>query len=75
MEKANIRVNPAECVECIACQLICSLTYAGSFNPEKAYIVINTPSDEIHFTEECRVGCSLCTRYCDTGAITRIKEE
>ena len=48
------------------------LTYAGAFNPEKSYIVINPP-DEIQFTDECREGCSLCTRHCEFGAITRIK--
>lgn len=74
MEKLNIRIYPTECMECRVCQLICSLTYTGSFNPEKSCIVIKPP-DEISFTEECRVGCSLCTRYCDNKAIIRLQEE
>jgi len=73
MKKDNIGVNPEKCTECMCCQLICSLTYAGAFNPEEARIVINPPN-EIAFTEECVKGCSLCTKYCVYGAITRLKE-
>ncbi len=72
MNKDNIAVNPEKCTECMCCQLICSLTYAGSFNPEEARIVINPPN-EIGFTGECVKGCSLCTKYCVYGAITRLK--
>lgn len=74
MEKVNIRIDGSKCTECISCQLICSFTYTGSFNPEKSCIVINPP-DEIRFTEECKEGCILCTRYCEPGAITPVKEE
>ena len=73
MEKVNIRVASDKCTECMCCQLICSLTYTDSFNPERAAIVINTP-DEIRFTEECKDGCTLCARYCLTGAITSMRE-
>ena len=73
MNKDNIAVNPEKCTECMCCQLICSLTYAGAFNPEEARIVINPPN-EIGFTDECVKGCSLCTNYCVYGAIIRLKE-
>ena len=72
MKKDNIAVNPEKCTECMCCQLICSLTYAGSFNPEEARIIINPPN-EISFADECVKGCSLCTRYCVYGTITRLK--
>jgi NAD-dependent dihydropyrimidine dehydrogenase PreA subunit len=72
MKKNNIAVNPEKCTECICCQLICSLTYAGAFNPEEARIVIKPPQ-EISFTDECVKGCSLCTKYCVYGAITLLK--
>jgi MinD superfamily P-loop ATPase len=68
MEKRNIKTDAALCVGCMACQLICSLIYTGAFNPERACIVIDPPN-ELRFTEECRKGCTLCTRYCDLGAI------
>jgi Fe-S-cluster-containing hydrogenase component 2 len=71
MNKTNIRVNVATCASCMACQYICSLSYTGSFNPEKAYIVIKPP-DEISFTEECHKGCSLCTKYCAFDAIVPV---
>ena len=73
MEKSNIDVFPEKCAECMTCQLMCSLTYTGSFNPEEASIVINPP-DVIRFTDECREGCVLCTKYCEYGAINKIKE-
>jgi TPP-dependent indolepyruvate ferredoxin oxidoreductase alpha subunit len=73
MLKEKIAVNPEKCTECMSCQLICSLTYAGGFNPEKASIAINPPLD-IHFTDECKEGCVRCTEYCVYGAIARIKE-
>ncbi len=68
MEKTNIAVDPGKCTQCYSCQLRCSLAYTGSFNPEKARIVIDPPHS-ISFTDECIAGCSLCTRYCAYGAI------
>jgi hypothetical protein len=72
MEKDKIDVNSKNCTECMCCQLICSLTYNGEFNPEKARIVIRPPN-EISFTDECIKGCILCTQYCVYGAITKVK--
>jgi len=74
MGRDNIGVNVENCVECSSCQLICSFAYSGAFNPEKSYLIIDPPN-EIRFTEECRAGCILCTRYCQFGALTRIEEE
>ncbi len=74
MEKNNIAVTPEKCTECISCQLICSMTYTGAFNPEEARIIVNPPQS-IHFTDECKEECILCTRYCKFDAITRVKEE
>ena len=73
MKKAAIEMNPSKCTECACCQLICSLTYAGSFNPEKARIVL-APPNAIEFTDDCKKGCVLCTNYCVYGAIVRAKE-
>ena len=69
MEKTNIMVEPEECTQCHCCQLICSFVFTGAFNPEKARIVIDLP-DRIGFTDECLKGCSLCIKYCPTGAIS-----
>jgi ferredoxin len=72
MEKVNINTDANKCAECMRCQLICSFTYTGSFNPEKSCIVINPP-DEIRFTDKCKKDCILCTRHCEFGAITRLE--
>jgi hypothetical protein len=74
VEKYNIAVMPERCAGCMCCQMICSLTYAGAFNPEEAKIVV-CPPDSIRFTDECREGCILCVKYCEFGAITRKKEK
>ena len=73
MGKDNIKVNVAKCTECTACQLICSFAYTGAFNPEDSCLIIDPP-EEIRFTENCRAGCILCTRYCHFGALTQIRE-
>lgn len=69
MKKENIVVASEKCTECMCCQLICSLTYTGAFNPEAARIVISVPDGVISFTDECVKGCSLCVQYCVYGAI------
>jgi Fe-S-cluster-containing hydrogenase component 2 len=74
VKKKNIEIEREKCTECMCCQLICSLTYTGSFNPERARIVIDPPR-EITFTDECVSECTLCTRYCVYGAITRKRED
>jgi len=77
VKKENIKVDPELCVECLSCQLICSLTYQNKFVPEKAYITIapridNYDKVRIAFTEDCVKGCSLCSRYCEFGALVRV---
>jgi Fe-S-cluster-containing hydrogenase component 2 len=73
MNKAGITVAPAKCTECACCQLICSVTYTGSFNPEKARIILDAPNG-ISFSDNCIKNCVLCTNYCVYGAISRTKE-
>jgi len=73
MIKDNVDVASEKCTECSCCQMICSLTYAGSFNPEEARIIIKPP-DQITFTDDCIQGCSLCTKYCVYGAIVKAEE-
>ena len=69
MEQDKIAVNSKDCTECMCCQLICSLTYIGEFNPEKARLVIRPPN-EISFTDECDT-CGICARYCPHDALYR----
>ena len=73
MGKTNIKVDPGACTGCSCCQLICSLTYTDAFNPEKARIVPEM-GKSITFTDDCIENCSLCTNYCASGAIERIRK-
>ena len=70
MHKHKLALANEKCTECMSCQLICSLTYTGAFNPEAARIVINPPN-EISFTDDCVSGCSLCAQHCVYGAIVK----
>ena len=69
MDKRSLKVDAQKCVQCLCCQLQCSLSYTGAFNPEKARVIVDPPG-RISFSEECVSGCSLCARYCFLGAIT-----
>ena len=71
LAKKNIIVNVDKCTGCGICQLICSFTYTGAFNPAQARIVIRRPHEAIYFTDGCVQNCHLCTRYCVYGAIAR----
>ena len=76
MDKTNIIINEKECTECLTCQLMCSFTYTGSFNLEKARISIEPliegeMSRKISFTDECVARCHLCSNYCIYGALVQ----
>lgn len=75
LEKTNIAVAAEKCTGCLNCQLICSFTYAGSFNPSQARIIVESQDGKaISFADNCIQNCHLCTRYCAYGAITRRQE-
>lgn len=67
IQKKNIEVNADKCKECFTCQLVCSITYAGTSNIFDARILIG--NGKISFTEACVEGCLLCANYCAWGAI------
>ena len=67
-------IDAKKCIGCLTCQLQCSFTLTGAFNPEKAMIVIKPithPSEEpeMTFQDDC-VQCYRCVSYCPFGAIT-----
>ena len=68
----NIIVDESKCARCCLCQLICSLSLTGVFNPDEAEISIiwNHEGDcKINFKEGC-IDCGLCADYCVYGALS-----
>jgi len=71
---AEIMVDAERCSGCGLCQLQCSFSKLGVFNPSQAYIMIDWVDDEpmINFTDDCDV-CGICVRSCVYGALTLVK--
>lgn len=75
----SIVVDASKCAECRCCQLACSFAYTGAFNPQRAMIVVETPTGMnwqrvISFSDEC-VKCSVCARACTYDALSTVKIE
>ena len=68
--KLPITVDTNNCIHCYVCQQVCSFTYQDACNPEKARIIIGDNPSKIQYKGTCIGGCSLCIKYCTTGAIS-----
>ena len=75
----QILAEPAKCVGCLRCALMCSFRFEKAFNPGYAKIKIvsadrATPpgQSQISFTDDCD-GCGICVITCSYGALTREK--
>ena len=68
-----VEVHPEKCTGCIICQLECSFTKLGVFNPAEARIIIDRVDDDpqISFTDECDE-CGVCARACIYKALVLI---
>lgn len=68
--KLTIAIDTRNCVQCYVCQQVCSFTYQHAYNPERARIIVEHWPKKIRYNGDCIGGCSLCTQYCTTEAIT-----
>jgi len=71
MEKVLI-INGEKCTGCRVCELVCSSTKSGEYNPEKSRIKImrNTELDvNIPVISPKCDACGKCTEWCFTKAI------
>ena len=68
----SLTINPAKCIGCSTCALICSATWHKEFNPTMAYVQIKKNDRSgvftISFSSECKQ-CMLCGKECPSGAI------
>lgn len=66
-------VQPEKCTGCHTCELICSFTHTGEFNPTRSRISVFN-FDKVGFStpvvcQQCTA--SACMAICPTGAISR----
>ena len=67
-----IIVDADECTGCRVCELICSITKQGEFNPEKSYIRIITNNDFGVYLPVLKTECDFCGKcveWCPTQAL------
>jgi anaerobic carbon-monoxide dehydrogenase iron sulfur subunit len=68
----KLKLDAAKCTGCKICELACSATHQGVFNPAKSHIKINTV-DMNMIGEKQLKSCTLClscVSICPSGAIT-----
>ena len=73
----QLLINARNCRGCRSCQLACSFSKAGVFNPAKSMIRLERDIEAGHTAPMiCPIGCDLCegdpvcVRACTYGAIT-----
>ena len=69
-----IITDVTSCVQCLCCQMACSIRKQGVFNPDLAFIRIDKVLAEITFTEQCDQ-CGYCIPFCMYGAIKVFREK
>ena len=72
MSKFIIQIYTDNCTGCLRCQLACSETYTGTFNPIEAKIRVEVSgvACSIRFTEDCK-GCGICADNCLYDALQK----
>ena len=64
--------DPMKCVDCKICELACSFTNQGGFNPRysqiKIFIHPETGVNTLRLSSGCTL-CHICEAHCPTGAL------
>jgi ferredoxin len=76
MGKYNIRIDTENCTGCLRCQLACSESITGSFNPVAANIRVERSGKDcsIRFKETCNA-CGICADNCLYNALQKEPKE
>ncbi|MFP4475440.1 MAG: hypothetical protein ACLFOY_07745 [Desulfatibacillaceae bacterium] len=76
MTRYAIRAYPELCTGCLRCQLACSFSHTGAFNPEAAFlrVVHDGVNCTIRLARGCD-GCGECADDCFYGALEKAAME
>ena len=76
MTMRHLCINPRKCIGCSACALICSATWQGEFNMDKAFVKVaihdRSGLYEITFSSQCKQ-CLKCAAECPSGALSLVE--
>lgn len=68
----SLKIDPAKCTGCRQCEMACSFTHTGAFNPSRSRIRVFIFEAEARFVPYTCTQCAeaWCQRACPTEAIT-----
>ncbi|NLI14593.1 4Fe-4S dicluster domain-containing protein [Pelotomaculum propionicicum] len=75
----KISLNEARCTGCRICEMICSWSDEGGFDPSRSLITVESIDEKdahfsIRFDPGCK-NCGLCATYCASKALVKEKEQ
>jgi len=77
MEKTLI-INADRCTGCKICELVCSMSKHGEYNPTRSYIKVLSNKDMDVSIPVLRIGCDFCAKcveFCPSEAIKIVTQQ